>query len=272
MKLEPIKPWIGAEVKDIDLKKPLKDSDISEIRNALHTRGVLVFRNQDMSEDDTVRFAHYFGRISKLGSVQKSLKNGVSYVSNTRPDGAFGKGELVFHNDMTFFDTPCKGIMLYGMEVPSSGSCTLFSNTAHSLRSMPTEVREKFEKINVLSSIDYDTIIYNPEKKKEIQKLVTSRVHPLVIKHPWSDEKIIFLSQLRGRVDGLDDDKSAEVMKLVDKYVRDEPSIYRHSWSVGDLVFWDNFLVQHARDNFDDKESRTLRRCVVAHEDEPIAA
>jgi hypothetical protein len=43
----------------------------------------------------------------------------------------------------------------------------------------------------------------------------------------------------------------------------DADCTYVHNWSVGDLLIWDNLMLQHARLPFDSNEPRTLRRTPI---------
>src|ERR1700721_220590 len=58
-------PPIGAEIGGVDLRYPLDDETIGQIKDAWHRHTVLVFRGQDLSEADQRRFASYFGPVAK---------------------------------------------------------------------------------------------------------------------------------------------------------------------------------------------------------------
>src|SRR5271157_5225249 len=58
-------PAIGAEIAGVDLGRPLDDETIAAIKDAWYRHAVLVFRNQNLSEDDQRRFASYFGPVAK---------------------------------------------------------------------------------------------------------------------------------------------------------------------------------------------------------------
>jgi alpha-ketoglutarate-dependent taurine dioxygenase len=61
-----------------------------------------------------------------------------------------------------------------------------------------------------------------------------------------------------------------QLMALANAYIADPEHLYRHAWEVGDLLVWDNLLLQHARPDFDPQERRTLRRCALAHDLEAV--
>ena len=50
-------PVIGAEIGGVDLRYPLDGETIGRIKDAWHKHTVLVFRGQDLSEEDQRRFA-----------------------------------------------------------------------------------------------------------------------------------------------------------------------------------------------------------------------
>ena len=45
--------------------------------------------------------------------------------------------------------------------------------------------------------------------------------------------------------------------------LNDADCTYVHEWAPGDLLIWDNLMLQHARMPFDPKEARTLRRTPI---------
>jgi taurine dioxygenase len=58
-------PYIGAEVRGVDLSRPLDDDALRQIKDAWHDNAMLVFRDQNLTEDDQRRFASYFGPVAK---------------------------------------------------------------------------------------------------------------------------------------------------------------------------------------------------------------
>ena len=57
-----------------------------------------------------------------------------------------------------------------------------------------------------------------------------------------------------------------ELQDLIDEvrsYLRDESIIYRHKWQKGDLLIWDNRILQHARESSNKSLPRTLPRTPI---------
>src|ERR1700733_9487648 len=61
--IDPFTPVIGAEIRGVDLAKPISPEQFTEIRDAFNAYHVLVFRDQVISRDDHKRFARMFGKL-----------------------------------------------------------------------------------------------------------------------------------------------------------------------------------------------------------------
>jgi taurine dioxygenase len=99
---------------------------------------VLLFRGQELSEDDQLRFASYFGMLGDRRKAPEALRNRtegteqtnqkILLVSNIMVDGkaigAFGEGEFWFHIDGGYTAQPYRYTFLYALELPSTGGNT----------------------------------------------------------------------------------------------------------------------------------------------------
>ena len=63
MKVTPLSKALGAEITELDLRKPLDDAAMKAIRDAFDQHIFVVFREQELSEDDQLRAAGYFGKV-----------------------------------------------------------------------------------------------------------------------------------------------------------------------------------------------------------------
>ena len=103
---------LGAEIRNLDLQRPLESPTIMRLKNAFYEHGVLLFRNQDLTEEDQVRFTRYFcdsvahptnnrnrGSCSEITITSNLEENGA-------PIGALGNAEVHFHKDLAFTHTP----------------------------------------------------------------------------------------------------------------------------------------------------------------------
>ena len=98
-------------------------------------------------------------------------------------------------------------------------------------------------------------------------------MHPALAVHEDSGQTIHMMSPDTTRaIEGYDADQSAALIAEVSAIVASEDIVYRHAWRPGDLLVWDNTLLQHARSKFQPSARRTLRRCAIASAHEPLPA
>ncbi len=131
--VRPLSPALGAEIVGIDLSKEIDDLTFAQIRDAWHDHLVILLRDQELSEEDEVRFAEKFGPPAVIHTKQFVRNHpAVMLISNIREDGkpigALPDGEMHFHTDQCHQERPAMASMLYALEVPSAGGNTLFAN------------------------------------------------------------------------------------------------------------------------------------------------
>ena len=165
MSVEPLSPALGAEIKGVDLRRPLDDATVKAINAAFDEHVVVVFRDQDLSEADQLRAAGYFGKVHIRRRPANGRTPGGDYdtpfmmvtniVENGKSAGAFGDGEMWFHHDTSYYPQPHRATFLYSMQLTSSGGETCFSNMYKAYQNIPRALRDRLEGRNVLQVHDY---------------------------------------------------------------------------------------------------------------------
>ena len=134
--------FVGA-IEGIDLKSPLSNFDIRKLNHALDEFGVLVFRNQILTNEQQIKFSEAFGNIELAvgGNVTKEkdrrLSLEIADVSNLDKDGKifarndrrrmFNLGNRLWHSDSSYRKIPAKCSLLSCHSKPSSGGNTEFA-------------------------------------------------------------------------------------------------------------------------------------------------
>jgi taurine dioxygenase len=272
-------PLIGAEIGGVDLRYPLDDQTLRQIKDAWHKHTVLVFRGQDLSEDDQRRFASYFGRVAKRVRPPKPtiVRDGPEWdemmlvTDNVGPDGqplgSLGHGEMWFHTDKCYHRRPHRASFLYGIEIPSEGGHTRFSSSYAAYDRLSEELKRRLDGVMVMQGHEYSVgkRIDLTRKLEEIHHCV----QPIIVTNPGSGRKGLYVaSQNTMWIEGMDRDESEALLQRLFAFAEDPAIIYEHVWRVGDLVMWDNLACLHARTDWPQDQRRTLRRCTV--EGEPL--
>ena len=266
---------VGAEIRGVDLRKEIDPATAAALYAAWLEHHVLVIRDQTLSADDQRRFTNLFGEIQPPRSRpgQRDPNNPVMWIANATIDGQRGElpeGDMQFHADQCYYENPAKGAVLYAIEIPSRGGNTLFSSCHAAYESLPQELRDRVDRMQVLFLYDYEK---NANRKAPTDWADAPRhIHPAVIVHPETGRRSLLVNRLMAdSVVGLPRSESDALIERLCQATERPEHIYEHVWRVGDILIWDNRCTLHARTDFDPAERRVLRRMAIRGE-RPIAA
>ena len=272
-----LSPTCGAEIIGLDLHENLPEQTIHDLRTAWSEHVVLVFRDLDLTEQEQLRFAGRFGQLGERKQPPEELRartegvlqtdQRVMLVSNMKvngePVGSFGDGDMWYHIDSGYSERPYNYTFLYGVELPSSGGNTLFSNMYAAYDALPDEMKQRLRGKKALH-------IHQYERRKRVE-LTEEAIensphwfHPIFITHSESKRKSLFVDRLMTqRIEGVSHEESEEILDFLYQHGEKRDFVYEHEWRLGDFVMWDNRCAIHARTWFPDEESRLLRRCTI---------
>ena len=269
----PMHPVIGAEIRGVDLSKPVDAGTAAAIRKAFEDHVMLVFRGQDLCEADQLRAGEIFGRVAERkrpavgnlpgGDYDTPFMLVTNIVEDGKSIGAFGDGEMWFHHDTSYYPEPHRATLLYAQKLTSWGGETCFANMYKAYDMIPRALRDRLEGRKVLQMHDY--------KRRERLDLNTAdlskiRHHeqPLFITHAATGRKALYVSRLMStRIEGLSREESEDALNQLFDIAETPSIIYQHSWQLGDLVIWDNWASIHARKDFPREEPRLMRRITI---------
>ncbi|MEO7403040.1 MAG: TauD/TfdA family dioxygenase [Burkholderiales bacterium] len=266
---------LGAEIGGVDLSQPLDHVTQKQIYEAWLAHSVIVFRGQRLTDEALAAFSARFGRLERAPIVEKHSQGRsnlptipeVAVISNVLengvPIGALGDGELVWHSDMTYIETPPPASILYGVEVPRVGADTWFNSMYRAYESMPPALRKRIETLfcnHDAAHTSAGTLRRGFEDVKDVTQVPGAK-HSMVLTHPQTGRKALYL----GRRDwawivGLSIAESEALLDEVWQYAKQPDIAFAHKWQVGDVVMWDNRCVMHRRDAFDPTARRVLHR------------
>src|ERR1700685_573417 len=159
---------LGAEIRGVDLRR-LGDDTFASIHRAWLDNLVLLFRGQQLTDAELIAFSRRFGELD-LAPVQETGRRFVEgmpelyVVSNVRKDGepigSLGHGEAVWHTDMSYLAEPPMASMLYGLEVPSTGSNTGFVNMYAVYEALPDDLKWRIGGLRVKHDRTYNRAGY----------------------------------------------------------------------------------------------------------------
>jgi alpha-ketoglutarate-dependent taurine dioxygenase len=261
---------IGTEIL-ADKKALLSGDHAAEIRELLETRGVLVFPKIDFTDDEQVAFTETLGSLATERKGEKLYNVTLDKTVNKQAD--YLKGSLYWHLDGTMNEVPILASLLLSKALGNAGEGdTEFCNTYAAYDELPAQDKAAFDELMVTHSTWTTLLYYEPEPDPEVLRQMMSigeRDLPLVWQHR-SGRKSLVLGCTAGHVVGLDRRASTELLVRLRAWATQPRFTYRHQWSVGDLVIWDNTGTMHRATPYDPKSGRLLQRTKLAGE-EPFA-
>lgn len=272
--LTPTGAALGATVHGIDGSQRQSPEVILALKQGLLDHHILIFKEQDLTEEQFKAFATYFGSVFSppadvpvLASKEGGATPDIVLVANV--DGGYtGNQELTAHSDHHWAPLPSAGSLLYALEVPPVGGDTSFYNMHLAYESLDSATKQR---ILALDLITYNPFLQEPggprpTYRSEPKPLISPVYpHPLVRTHPNSGKKILYLdATTEVEVVGLPAREGEELIAELRAHIANERFRYTHRWTVGDIVYWDNQAVLHARTAFDPSSRRVLKRVSLA--------
>lgn len=263
----PLTPKIGSEIQ-IDLATLLSGEQAPLIRATLEQRGVVVFR--DLHIDDEQQFAI----ASTLGSPLKEGggKDGVYKVSldasvNAKAD--YLRGANYWHVDGSTQDKPYYGTLLRPITIAREGGQTEFCNTYAAYEDLPQEDKDAIEDLRVVHSMERSLWFIYPEPSyAQIQawQQVPNKSCPLVWKQK-SGRRSLLLGATADYVEGLSVEESRALLVRLREWATRPEYVYRHEWRPGDLVIWNNTGTMHRAIAYPADSGRLMIRTTLAGEE-----
>jgi len=255
---------LGAELLDFDPREEFDAATGREVAAAFQQHRVLLVRGKPLTEEQQVRLTQVAGVLTYRGYgnyTDPSQKS--SLVSNAHKEGLFGDGELSFHSDLSFTPHILTARSLHAIVLPSydAGGETLFSDVQTAFDELDPELKSKVEPLRARFAASYDF----GDRQETVEF-----VRPLIGTHPRTGRRFIAASRaVTKEVIGMERAEFRPLLKALWTHMEQPKYVYRHSWQLGDTLFWDNVAVQHARTPFDPKQKRALR--AVSVDDPEIA-
>jgi alpha-ketoglutarate-dependent sulfate ester dioxygenase len=268
LKVRKVTANIGAEVSGVDISQELDNQTVAALRGALNEHKALVFRDVDIDDASQERFARSFGTLTSAHPTVPSIEG----RPNVLPVDAERGVANHWHTDVTFVVSPPQLSTLRSIEVPPYGGETLIANTGAAYRALPERLRDFADTLWAVHSNSYDYASVPLEdlddetrtRYETFTSIEYESVHPVVRVHPITGEKGLFIGGFVRRIQGLSNDDSRDILRILQSFVARPEHVLRWRWSLNELVLFDNRITQHyAIDNYD-RLPRRLRRVTVA--------
>lgn len=270
-KIHRLSDALGYRITNIDLRDELTAEQVETLLQMLYEQCVLCFPDQQLTDDEQVRFGRQFGELQeKLGTYLIESHPCVMYITNEKENGEFvgalPDGEMLFHSDTCYLKAPVMGSILYAINVPSAGGDTLFANMYKAYDALSGQQKEQLDGLFAENCYDPGKSDYSATRASLDYQSTTERCHsqPIVLRHPITGRKALYVNRvMTRRIEGMAAKASEQLLRVLYEHQEKENFQYRHQWTLGDVIMWDNRCTLHARTYFDASELRKMRRVTV---------
>ena len=273
---------LGARVEGLDLAQPLSDEQFKVLEQALGQYGVLSYPKQTLTSLQLKNFAARFGKleVNVANLYQEPGLPEVMILSNKvdengKPMGMSDAGQD-WHTDMSYSKMIAFTNVLYGLEIPHREGEPLgnteFCSMHAAYEDLPAELKTKLDGMTIThdfakfwDKMRLEKGSSRPALTEAQRKAKPPVTHPVFLKHPITGKKVLYANPgYSMRINELPEEESESVLAFLFEHQLQPKYQYKHRWSVGDVLMWDNMGTLHnAVPDYKPNEHRYIKRCQV---------
>ena len=271
---------LGARVEDLDLSQGLTDAQFAQLEHALGHYGVLSYPRQTLTSLQLKEFSQRFGKL-EVNVVNMYQDPGLpevmilsNKVHNGKPLGLSDAGQD-WHTDMSYSKMIAFANVLYGLEIPHRDGQPLgnteFCNMHAAYDELPESLKTRLQGMTITHDFAkfWDKMRLAKGSRPPLtdaQRAAKPPVrHPVVMTHPITGKKVLYANPgYSMRINEMPETESDEVLAFLFEHQLQARFQYRHRWSVGYVLMWDNMGTLHnAVADYRADEPRYIKRCQV---------
>ena len=185
----------------------------------------------------------------------------------------FGAG---WHSDWSFLETPPAATLLRAQTIPPVGGDTLFVDASRAWDALSDAMKAVLAPLQAVHSArqSYGTKgVFARDTEARTMKIIVSEeadgslTHPLVRTHPVTGRKALYVSPVYTvGIEGFTPEESKALLGFLFAHLTQDEFVYRHRWTEGDLLMWDNRCTMHFAEGGYDGHLRLMHRTTVQGE------
>ncbi len=276
MDIVPLGPGFGAELRGVTLADVAgDDAAYAAVRAAFEEHSVIVFRDQDVSDEVQIAFSRRFGplEITKVGSrgVGTHLVILTTMDENGKvvpPDHRFAlrnKANQLWHSDSTFKEVPALASVLSARIIPAEGGETEYVSTRRAFERLDPALRQRLENSFAWHDYAHSRSKIAPGLATPVERAaLPPQCWRLVWRNPVNGREALYLASHTYAIEGMELDEAQKLLgELMAAATAPERS-YLHSWHKGDVVMWDNRATMHRGRPWPGNEARYMVRTTIS--------
>ena len=244
--VERIAGALGAEVRGVDLARPLAPATRQALHDAWMEHQVLFFRDQSIDVEQHKAFARCFGELHVHPVLQQMAAQGHPEIVVLESDASRPIVADRWHSDVTFEKCPPLGSILRAVAVPAAGGDTLWASMYAAWEALSDAMQRLLSGLTALhDGGGFARIAKDDAQKKDLASRQTA-VHPMVRTHPVTRRKALFVNSVFTKhIVGMKPAESEALLRFLYRHVETPDFSCRFRWRKDSIAMWDNRCTQH---------------------------
>lgn len=279
--ISPMTPGFAAEIGDVDLSRPLTPDDAAAIKQAFWDWGVLIFPDQELTEEQHLEFASHIGPLEISIAVYNpgvSLRVRPEFADVSNLNGKneiwrehgrtrmFQLGNRLWHTDSSFKYLPARASILYARSIAPIGGHTEFADLRAAYDALPGAMKRRLEGMVAMHSLATsrartgftDFTVGERNNLPPVPQVIVRTI-------PENGRKSLYIASHAGRIVGMPDGEGRALLDQLLAHSTQRQFTYLHRWRRHDLVMWDDRCTMHRGTDFDDlRWRRDMVRATVS--------
>ena len=253
----------AAEVYGVDVVSGVDEADAAEVVRLFNTYSVLVFPQQDIDDEQQIRFSQLLSDAGGFGGLEQTVVTNegagskIAVISNVDPATdciiapsdkrmVFNSGNEMWHTDSSFKRVPATASLLSGREVPPREGQTEFATQRVAYDALPAPQRQRLEHLIAIHDFAYSRGLVAPDLINEAQQRETPPVPQAVVRtNPANGRKNFYAGAHASHIRDMPVEEGRALLRTLTAMATQEQYVYRHAWRPKDLVMWDNRCCLH---------------------------
>ncbi|MEM7292317.1 MAG: TauD/TfdA family dioxygenase, partial [Pseudomonadota bacterium] len=226
------------------------------LRRLFEEHSLLLFRNQQLSNDEHLALGELFGPIEIREHRPEEHQAQVSAVSNVTRNGGVAAQDSIhlqqlqanqlWHTDSTFLPVPALANIITARVLPSSGGETELVSTRVAWRDLSDDIKRRVRgKVFCHRYANSRRQISEALAQEDIITMWGDQRWNAIWPNPQTGDEALYLASHIYGVEGMDESDGRDLLQELTNFCTQEKYVYTHNWRVGDVLIWDERATMH---------------------------
>jgi alpha-ketoglutarate-dependent 2,4-dichlorophenoxyacetate dioxygenase len=247
--------------------RALRPGDKEAVIAALDRYGVVVMPRQSLDPIEQIYFSENFGPLERSSegipsldefkrterlkdprlSEITNLTDEEHVMSTTDARRLYQYANRLWHTDSTFRPIRARYTYLRANQVPAEGGETEFADMVSAYEALPASLKRRLEGLNGVHTLNsaMDMLGATRADSGSFKTSYTDQVRPIVDVHPNTGRKVLCVPSHCSHIEGLPIPEGRSLLFHLRELATQREFVHRHTWTVGDMVIWDNRSTLH---------------------------